>query len=74
VQVKKTGCSQLRLGRVNIQMASVGVPVKLLKEAEAHVITVELKNGDTYNGTLNSVDRFMNIKMSDVVQTNKNGD
>ena len=31
---------------------SIGVPIKLLHEAENHVITVELKNGELYRGYL----------------------
>lgn len=32
---------------------SIGVPVKLLHEAVGHVVTIELKTGDTYRGKLN---------------------
>ena len=30
---------------------------------------VELKSGETYNGTLKGVDKFMNIKMDNCVRT-----
>jgi len=32
---------------------------------------VELKSGDTYNGTLDEIDRFMNIKLSEVTFSSK---
>jgi len=32
---------------------------------------VELKNGETYNGNLVSVDIFMNLQLSDVICTSK---
>jgi small nuclear ribonucleoprotein D3 len=31
---------------------SVGVPVKLLHEGEGHIVTIELKSGEIYRGTL----------------------
>ena len=32
---------------------------------------VELKSGETYNGTLKGVDKFMNIKMEDAILSDK---
>lgn len=32
---------------------------------------IELKSGETYNGTLKGVDKFMNIKMADAVLSDK---
>lgn len=32
---------------------------------------VELKSGDTYSGTLEQIDKFMNIKMNNVTMTSK---
>ena len=31
---------------------SIGVPVKLLHEAEGHIVTVEIKTGEVYRGHL----------------------
>ena len=31
---------------------SIGVPIKLLHEAENHVVTVEVKSGELYRGYL----------------------
>ena len=33
-------------------MGTIGIPVKLIHEAVGHVITVELKGGSSYRGTL----------------------
>ena len=35
---------------------------------------MELKNGETYNGNLVSVDQYMNLQLSDVVCTSKDGE
>lgn len=31
---------------------SIGVPIKLLHEAEGHIVTIELKTGEVYRGQL----------------------
>lgn len=31
---------------------SIGIPIKLLHEAEQHIVTIELKTGDQYMGYL----------------------
>ena len=54
---------------------SIGVPVKLLHEAENHVITIELKNGELYRGTLHEAEDNMNCHLSnkgtDLVHTDR---
>lgn len=50
------------------------LPLTLLKAAENAHILIELKNGDTYNGTLVSCNMFMNINLKDVVCTSRDGD
>ena len=50
------------------------LPLTLLKAAENSHILIELKNGDTYNGTLVSCNLFMNINLRDVVCTSRDGD
>ena len=35
---------------------------------------MELKNGETYNGTLGSCDHWMNLHLKDVILTSKDGD
>jgi U6 snRNA-associated Sm-like protein LSm4 len=50
------------------------LPSSLLKTATGHPMLVELKNGDTYNGRLVSVNMFMNICLEDVICTSKDGE
>ncbi|XP_028065411.1 probable U6 snRNA-associated Sm-like protein LSm4 [Camellia sinensis] len=38
------------------------------------VVTVELKNGETYNGHLVNCDTWMNIHLREVICTSKDGD
>lgn len=54
-------------------MGTVGVPIKLLFEAEGMKITVELKNGEIYRGLLVGAEDTMNVSLSDVIRTAKNG-
>lgn len=46
-------------------VVSVGVPIKLLHEGEGHVVTVELKNGETYRGMLTEAEDSMNCQMKE---------
>lgn len=50
------------------------LPLSLLKAAQGHPMLIELKNGDTYNGRLSSCNMFMNICLTDVICTSKDGD
>ena len=50
------------------------LPLSLLKTAINSPILIELKSGETYNGTLASADPFMNINLTDVIVTNRTGD
>ena len=52
---------------------SVGVPVKLFREAESHAVTVELKSGDVYRGTLEESEDTLSCLLKDVVHTAREG-
>ena len=52
---------------------SIGIPIKLLHEAENHVITLELKNGELYRGYLMEAEDTMNMRLDDVYITKRNG-
>ena len=52
---------------------SIGIPIKLLHEAENHVVTVELKNGELYRGYLMESEDTMNMRLDDVYITKRNG-
>ena len=50
------------------------LPLSLLRTAQNHPMLVELKNGETYNGHLQSCDSWMNIHLRDVIFTSKDGE
>ena len=52
---------------------SIGVPIKLLHEAENHVVTVELKSGELYRGYLMEAEDTMNMRLDDVYMTSRGG-
>ena len=54
-------------------MALVGIPTRLLHEAESHVITVELKNSEIYRGMLLKSQDNMNLELTTVTHTARDG-
>jgi small nuclear ribonucleoprotein D3 len=54
-------------------MANVGIPIKLLFEAEGMKITVEMKNGEIYRGLLLGAEDSMNVSLSEVLRTSRTG-
>ena len=52
---------------------SVGVPVKLFREAESHNVTVELKSGEVYRGTLEESEESMSCLLKNVSHTSRDG-
>lgn len=48
---------------------SAGIPVKLLNEAQGHIVLLELTTGDTYRGKLLENEDNMNLSLYDVVIT-----
>jgi hypothetical protein len=48
-----------------IDYTAVGVPIKLIHEAEGHVVTIELKNGEIYRGLLQEAEDTMNCKLNE---------
>ncbi|KAG7351915.1 LSM domain containing protein [Nitzschia inconspicua] len=54
-------------------MSNIGVPIKLLHEAEGMKVTAEMKNGEIYRGLLLSAEDTMNMTLSDVLRTARNG-
>lgn len=50
------------------------LPLTLLSVATGSPLLVELKGGDTYNGRLVSFDSWMNMNLTDVICTSKEGD
>ena len=54
-------------------MNAVGIPVKLLHEAENHAVTVELKSGGMYRGMLLRGQDNMNLELTQVTHTARDG-
>eukprot|EP01130_Rhizamoeba_saxonica_P007302 TRINITY_DN2949_c0_g2_i1.p1 TRINITY_DN2949_c0_g2~~TRINITY_DN2949_c0_g2_i1.p1 ORF type:complete len:118 (-),score=19.29 TRINITY_DN2949_c0_g2_i1:91-444(-) len=52
---------------------SIGVPVKLLHEAEGHTVTIELKSGELYRGILEEAEDNMNCQLSRITFWAKDG-
>ena len=45
----------------------LGVPVKVLHEAEGHIVTVEASTGETYRGTLIEAEDNMNLQVLELI-------
>merc|ERR1712070_133196 len=56
-------------GRTMSVSKGVGIPVKLLHEAEGHIVTVELKTGETFRGTLKNSEDNWNCQLENVTAT-----
>lgn len=52
---------------------SVGIPVKLIHEATGHVVTIELKTGCVYRGTLLEAEDSLNCQLRNVTATARDG-
>mmetsp|Transcript_35512 Transcript_35512/g.80131 ORF Transcript_35512/g.80131 Transcript_35512/m.80131 type:complete len:123 (+) Transcript_35512:143-511(+) len=45
---------------------ALSVPIRLLHEGEGHTVSVELKNGEVYRGTLKEAEETMNCFLDNV--------
>ncbi|CAI5447505.1 unnamed protein product [Caenorhabditis angaria] len=54
-------------------MTSVGVPIKILHEAEGHVVTLETVTGEVYRGKLIEAEDNMNCQVADAIVTFRDG-
>src|SRR6218665_1444963 len=52
---------------------SIGVPVKILHEAEGHIITLETNTGEEYRGKLIEAEDNMNCQMANITVTYRDG-
>ncbi|OMO70372.1 hypothetical protein COLO4_28635 [Corchorus olitorius] len=50
---------------------SLGIPVKLLHEAAGHVVTVELKSGELYRGSMLECEDNWNCQLENITYTAK---
>jgi small nuclear ribonucleoprotein D3 len=54
-------------------MAGIGVPIKLLYEAQGLIVSVELSTGQLYRGKLVSIEDNMNLQLREVTVTHRDG-
>lgn len=52
---------------------SIGVPIKVLHEAEGHIVTCETITGEVYRGKLIEAEDNMNCQMNSVTVTYRDG-
>uniref|UniRef100_A0A8D1H6B1 Small nuclear ribonucleoprotein Sm D3 n=2 Tax=Laurasiatheria TaxID=314145 RepID=A0A8D1H6B1_PIG len=52
---------------------SIGVPIKVLHEAEGHIVTCETNTGEVYRGKLIEAEDNMNCQMSNITVTYRDG-
>lgn len=52
---------------------NIGIPIKVLHDAEGHTVTVELKSGEVYRGKLDEAEDNMNVHLSNCTKTLKDG-
>jgi len=52
---------------------SIGVPIKVLHEAEGHIVTCETTTGEVYRGKLVEAEDNMNCQMANITVTYRDG-
>ncbi|XP_010471781.1 PREDICTED: small nuclear ribonucleoprotein SmD3a [Camelina sativa] len=52
---------------------SLGIPVKLLHESSGHIVTVELKSGELYRGSMIECEDNWNCQLENITYTAKDG-
>jgi len=52
---------------------SIGVPIKVLHEAEGHIVTCETATGEVYRGKLIEAEDNMNCQMANITVTYRDG-
>jgi small nuclear ribonucleoprotein D3 len=55
------------------RVGSIGIPSKLIHQAQGHVVTVELTSGLTYRGKLVGAEDTCNIQLENVLATDRTG-
>ncbi|KAF4841281.1 Small nuclear ribonucleoprotein Sm D3 [Colletotrichum siamense] len=65
--------------------STIGIPIKLLNEAQGHIVTLEITSGQTYRGKLlegitqlltshrHSAEDNMNVQLKDITVTARDG-
>merc|ERR1711865_639730 len=60
-------------GAKSMTAKSIGIPIKLIHEAEGHTVTVESKTGEVYRGQLLEAEDNMNCYIGSVTMTARDG-
>ncbi|KAK4043454.1 hypothetical protein C8A01DRAFT_32380 [Parachaetomium inaequale] len=53
--------------------STIGIPIKLLNEAQGHIVTLEITSGQTYRGKLIEAEDNMNVQLKDITVTARDG-
>ncbi|KZZ92966.1 small nuclear ribonucleoprotein Sm D3 [Moelleriella libera RCEF 2490] len=57
--------------------STIGIPIKLLNEAQGHIVTLEITSGQTYRGKLLDggvvAEDNMNVQLKDITVTARDG-
>ncbi|KAI9796861.1 MAG: hypothetical protein M1825_006498, partial [Sarcosagium campestre] len=53
--------------------STIGIPIKLLNEAQGHVVTLEITSGQVYRGKLLDAEDNMNVQLKDITVTARDG-
>ncbi|KAG0153130.1 hypothetical protein PDIDSM_4980 [Penicillium digitatum] len=53
--------------------STIGIPIKLLNEAQGHVVTIEITSGVVYRGKLLEAEDNMNVQLKDITVTARDG-
>ncbi|KAL8786156.1 MAG: hypothetical protein Q9213_002926 [Squamulea squamosa] len=53
--------------------STIGIPIKLLNEAQNHVVTLEITSGQVYRGKLIEAEDNMNVQLKDITVTARDG-
>lgn len=65
-------CGGIRfLEEVKAMSRSLGIPVKLLHEATGHIVTVEMKSGELYRGSMVECEDNWNCQLENITYTAK---
>ncbi|KAI0525497.1 hypothetical protein F5B22DRAFT_590182 [Xylaria bambusicola] len=56
-----------------IMTSTIGIPIKLLNEAQGHIVTLEITSGQTYRGKLLEAEDNMNVQLKDITVTARDG-
>ncbi|KAL2870845.1 putative small nuclear ribonucleoprotein SmD3 [Aspergillus lucknowensis] len=66
-------CATLPNANMGKLTSTIGIPIKLLNEAQGHVVTLEITSGVVYRGKLLEAEDNMNVQLKDITVTARDG-